>query len=98
MKAQIDLPKVVVDREDIGDSEFLHDHQRGEIDKRNVRLDVVALPHDPGTVELLRSDVNELVCARVHGIEDRVYVTAGLSRRMVAIEMSSPRTKSVVMY
>lgn len=48
-KTQVDLLEMRVAREDVGDSEILHDNHGREIDKGNVGLVGVLLPELPGT-------------------------------------------------
>jgi hypothetical protein len=54
LKPEIDLPEMIVARENARDAEFLHDHDAGEIDEGDIRFVLIFLAHVPGTAKLRR--------------------------------------------
>jgi len=79
--------------EDIGDAEILHHDHAGEIDKGNVWLIVVLLPHLPGAAELIGRNVQEEIIARVYFGQKRpdVALCSGNGARPVQALMTSLR-------
>ena len=66
LKSEIDLPEMIVTRENVRDTELPHDDHAGEIDEGDVRFVVKFLAHVPGKPKLRRRDVREQIVAGVY--------------------------------
>jgi hypothetical protein len=53
LEPEVDLPEMIVAREDVHDPQVLHDDRTGEIDEGDIRLVVILLANLLGAAELL---------------------------------------------
>jgi hypothetical protein len=51
---EVNLPEVIVVREDVHDTQVLHDDHTGEVAEGDIRLVMIFLAQLPGATELLR--------------------------------------------